>query len=213
MKTGRSYVCAVIGIAAGVAELSPAHSQQTGKVMIDVAECINLDAPEARLACYESRVAGVFRERAAQAEVARPAPRAPAVAAVARVPDPAPGAPPAAPAATSTVSVASAVVPAATEPQQTRSRDDRVSRRGEKAQAPESAAASDIVSRVTEAREVVPHAYMITLENGQVWRQTVSKQYDLHAGQQVKIYTTHWGNASRLSADDLKGYIQVERVR
>ena len=34
---------------------------QTGQVMIDVSECIRLDAPDARLACYEARVAALFR--------------------------------------------------------------------------------------------------------------------------------------------------------
>jgi hypothetical protein len=72
--------------------------------------------------------------------------------------------------------------------------------------------ANDIVSRVTDLREVVPNAWQITLENGQVWRQTVSKHYELRPGAQVRIYSTRWGSASRLSSDTVNGYIQVERV-
>jgi hypothetical protein len=181
MNNTRNYAYAVIAVAAGaVAGLGPACAQETGKVMIDVADCIKLDAPEARLACYESRVAAVFGQRAAQAAAARTAPPPPAV----------------------------------TEPvQQSQSSSARPRRREEKAQAAESTAADDIVSRVNALREVVPNAWQITLENGQVWRQTVSKHYELRQGQQVRIYGTHWGNASRLSSDEINGYIQVERVR
>jgi hypothetical protein len=171
MNDTRNHVRAVVAIAAGVVGLCPAHGQESGKVMIDVAECIKLEAPEARLACYESRVAAVFGERAAQAAAARPAALAPPVA----------------------------------EPVQ--------SHREVKPEAPGPQAANDIVSRVKDLREVVPNAWQITLENGQVWRQTVSKHYGLKSGQQIRIYSTRWGSASRLSTDEINGYIQVERVR
>ena len=185
----------LVTIAAGtMALLGAAHAQETGKVMIDVADCIKLGAPEARLACYESRVATVFGERAAQA---------------AAVPPAQPATPPLAPRA---VSAAPAPAPVATDPVQ--SRDFRQARREQDERAAAAAAAAnDTVSRVTELHEVLPNAWQITLENGQVWRQTVSKRYELRPGAQVKIYGTRWGSASRLSADDLKGYIQVERVR
>jgi hypothetical protein len=223
MNHTKKNTCALVAIAAGwVAVLGPAHAQETGKVMIDVADCIKLEAPEARLSCYESRVAAVFGERAAQAAAVRPAAPAPAAAAPVRTPEPVPVAtpapaappPPAAPAAASltpprTVSVAPAA--AVTEPVQ--SRTDRRSRREVTERAAADAAANDIVSRVKELHETVPNAWQITLENGQVWRQTVSKHYELRPGAQVRIYSTHWGSASRLSADTINGYIQVERVR
>jgi hypothetical protein len=178
MNDKRNQCRAVVAIAAVAWGLCPAHGQESGKVMIDVAECINLEAPEARLACYESRVAAVFGERAAQAAAA------PALAA-----------------------------PPVDEPVQSQSRGDRQNRREEKPAAAESQAVNDIVSRVKELHEVVPNAWQITLENGQVWRQTVSKHYGLRSGQQVRIYGTRWGSASRLSTDEINGYIQVERVR
>ena len=202
----------VIAIAVAVAGLGPACAQESGKVMIDVADCIKLGAPEARLACYESRVAAVFGERAAQAAAARPTTSVPAVAAP-RTPEPAPVAAPApqTPSEPRTVSAAPAPAPTATAPLQ--SRGDRQSRREADERAAADAAANDIVSRVKELHETVPNAWQITLENGQVWRQTVSKHYELRPGAQVRIYSTRWGSASRLSADTINGYIQVERVR
>jgi len=216
MNVARKPTRALFAIASGwVAALGPAHAQETGKVMIDVADCIKLEAPEARLACYESRVAAVFGERAAQAAAARPTAPPPAAAAEVRTPEPAPAATPAPaaplPTAPRTVSAAPAPAPAATVPVQ--SRGDRQSRREENERAEADAAANDIVSRVKDLREVVPNAWQITLENGQVWRQTVSKHYELRPGAQVRIYSTRWGSASRLSSDAINGYIQVERVR
>lgn len=206
MNDTRDHVRAIVAIAAGLGVFCAAHGQETGKVMIDVAECIRLEAPEARLACYESRVAAVFGERAAQAAAARPSVPGPAVAVSpqATVADPAPPTGSATPALTA---------PPVAEPLQSQNRDDRRNRRENKPQAAEFQATNDIVSRVKELREVMPNAWQITLENGQVWRQTVSKRYGLRAGQQVRIYGTHWGSALRLSADEVNGYIQVERVR
>jgi hypothetical protein len=41
----------------------------------------------------------------------------------------------------------------------------------------------------------------------------VPKEYGLRPGHHVRIYGTRWGSASRLSAEEVNGYIQVERVR
>ena len=70
----------------------------------------------------------------------------------------------------------------------------------------------DIQARVAEMRETVPNSYLITLDNGQVWRQTVPKAYRLRPGSAVRIYLSRWG-AYRLTDEQLKGFIQVERVR
>ena len=191
-------ICAAVAIAAGLMTAT-AEAQQTGQVMIDVSECIRLDAPDARLACYEARVAALFRERAAQAAVAAPAaPAAPTAA----TPPPR-SAEPAAPAPERTVSVP--VTPQAAAPAPER----RAERRRTEAQEEP----AEVVSVVRELREVVPNAYLVTLENGQVWRQTEPKQYPLRPGLKVRIYGTRWGSASRLTAEELKSYIQVERVR
>ena len=53
----------------------------------------------------------------------------------------------------------------------------------------------------------------ITLDNGQTWQQTQSRRYNLRVGHKVRIYGTHWGSAYRLAADELSGFIQVNRIR
>jgi len=73
-------------------------------------------------------------------------------------------------------------------------------------------AVQEIEARITDLRETVPHAYVITLDNGQVWRQTVPKMYGLREGIPVRIYYSRW-RAYRLTNEQLKSFIQVERVR
>jgi hypothetical protein len=71
----------------------------------------------------------------------------------------------------------------------------------------------EIVGTVASVRETIPNNYTITLEDGQVWRQTYPKKYALRAGHRVTIYPTRWGSSFRLESDSLRGYIQVQRVR
>ncbi|HEY3517108.1 MAG TPA: hypothetical protein VGL98_08670, partial [Gammaproteobacteria bacterium] len=77
---------------------------------------------------------------------------------------------------------------------------------------PEPEEVQEIQALVTELRQTVPNAYLITLDNGQVWRQTVPKMYRLREGSPVRIYMSRW-RAYRLTNEELKGFIQVERVR
>lgn len=70
----------------------------------------------------------------------------------------------------------------------------------------------DIEARVAELRETVPNAYLITLDNGQVWRQTVPKAYPLRSGDAVRVYYSKW-RTYRLTNEQLRSFIQVERVR
>jgi hypothetical protein len=71
----------------------------------------------------------------------------------------------------------------------------------------------DVVAKVAELRETVPNAYLITLDNGQVWRQTQAKfGYLLRPGYDVRVYSSRW-RSFRLTSRQLPGYIQVERVR
>jgi hypothetical protein len=70
----------------------------------------------------------------------------------------------------------------------------------------------DIIAKVTELRETVPNSSLITLDNGQVWRQTVPDYYPLRPGSEVRIYYSRW-RAYRLTSPTLRGFIQVERVR
>jgi len=71
----------------------------------------------------------------------------------------------------------------------------------------------ELHSTISKLREYVPGRYLITLENGQVWRQVVAERYRLEVGDKVRIYPSRWGKSFRLSAEGLKGFIQVERVR
>ncbi|HUO67543.1 MAG TPA: hypothetical protein VMV37_08415 [Gammaproteobacteria bacterium] len=66
---------------------------------------------------------------------------------------------------------------------------------------------------MTELHETVPNAWLITLDNGQIWRQSVPQRFALKPGQRVTLQGTKWGAGYRLSADTLHGFIQVERVR
>ena len=72
---------------------------------------------------------------------------------------------------------------------------------------------SSITATVTALKETVPNVYLITLDNGQVWRQNSSQRYPLQPGQRVTLSRTQWGGAYRLNAEGLHGFIQVERVR
>ena len=71
---------------------------------------------------------------------------------------------------------------------------------------------TEIVGRIADLKSV-PSGWIVTLELGQVWRQMISKRYDLHKGQVVRIYPTGWGDAYRLTAENNSGYIQVERIQ
>jgi hypothetical protein len=68
-------------------------------------------------------------------------------------------------------------------------------------------------SAISALRETVPDRYLITLENGQVWRQMLPKKYGLEVGQEVSIYSTRWGKSYRLTVENLGSFVQVERIR
>ncbi len=55
--------------------------------------------------------------------------------------------------------------------------------------------------------------YVVTLESGQVWKQTSAQEYHLRKGQEVSIRSTTWGSDYRLHADGVPGHIQVTRIQ
>jgi hypothetical protein len=71
----------------------------------------------------------------------------------------------------------------------------------------------EVMSSVTALREIQPGRVEVTLANGQVWRQTYSDRYNLLVGHEVKIYPSGFGQYFRLSSTELRGFIQVERVK
>jgi hypothetical protein len=197
MSTWRRHRCAAVVIASGwYVAAGTASGQEAGALNVDVADCVKLESPDQRLACYEARASAALKRRAAPGAEA-PATAVSGLAAESR-PEP----------------ETRVVEPEAQPPEPAPSRRARERARAEGAEArAEAAEADEIVSRVQSLRETVPNSYIITLENGQVWRQMRPQSYPLRPGQDVRIYGTRWGTASRLTADELKSFIQVERVQ
>ena len=197
MNGSRKHLRAVALAAAWYAAAGAVSGQEAGKLTIEVGDCVKLESPDQRLACYEGRVNAAL-ERGAAPRDAAPAPavnsQAAAPRSVAREPQP-------------PAREAQPAEAASTERRHERARTPAAQQRAA------SSETDEIVSRVQSLRETVPNAYMITLENGQVWRQMRPESYPLRPGQDVRIYGTRWGTASRLTADELKGFIQVERVQ
>jgi len=73
--------------------------------------------------------------------------------------------------------------------------------------------AQEIVATITAARQTVPNKYVITLDNGQIWRQTYAERYPIRPGLKVKLHPSRWGGTFSLTAEEHGGFIQVERVR
>ena len=70
---------------------------------------------------------------------------------------------------------------------------------------------AELIGRIASLQKTNT-GWIVILEQGQVWRQMVSKRYDLHEGQEVRIYPTRWGDSYRLTAADTSGFIQVQRI-
>jgi hypothetical protein len=162
--------------------LDSASAQQPERLMIDVGACVVLQADEERFACYEERVNLVLRQRWSMETGDREPGQ------TARVEEtPSVSAQPQAAAPT-----ASAVIVAERQPAVTES--------------------GDTYATITEVRETVPNRVIVTLDNGQIWRQTASASYPLRVGHLVRIYRGAMGG-DRLAVEELGGFIRVERVR
>jgi hypothetical protein len=67
---------------------------------------------------------------------------------------------------------------------------------------------------IVALREIVPNRWLITLQNGQVWRQTFAEPYPLKIGQRVELKQARRSRSSyELAVVGLNGDIQVELVR
>ena len=73
--------------------------------------------------------------------------------------------------------------------------------------------ASELHDRIESLRSSPAGDWIVTLASGQVWQQSVPGRYNLRKGLEVRIYPSKWGNAFRLTAPELKGFIQVRRVK
>lgn len=163
---------------------SPASfAQAAGDLFIEVGECIELESTNERLACFERRVDAALTEQSGGEREAN----VPGVQS-ARDDSAANGAP-------SSHDASPADTPTVVE------------------EAEQSEQSEQIVSRIVALDERLPNAYVITLENGQTWRQVRSERYPLRVDHHVRIYPTRWGNSYRLTTEESRGFIQVERVR
>lgn len=264
--------------------LQAASAQDTDEVLVEVGECIELEAPVERLACFAAQVEQALTESEAAAaddgdaeaaEAAEAADTA-ADAAVERTVDAVPAQPadpePASPAtadqdsneareAEADANVAASAAQAEEEDQNfferrrarraardaereaeraaeaeasvaatseaqadaddlnwfERRRARRAARAAEReaAEAAERAAAAEneILATIADLRERQPNAWLITLDNGQIWDQVRPQWYPLTPGDEVRLYPTNWGSSYRLSKLDRGGYIQVQQVR
>jgi hypothetical protein len=187
----------------------PALAQRAGEVTVEVGDCLEIEAPAERLACFERRVDEARGRR--QAPPAAPPPAAPpppVTTPAARAPA---ATPPAPAAATAPAPAARAPAPAdddsfglSSSPSR---RDARAAREAEEEER------TELTAKVVAVRETIPNNLTITLDNGQIWRQNRPEFYPLRAGYEVRIYPWKGGKSYRLTAPFLRNWIQVERVR
>ncbi len=211
-RGGAAALVVTVGTAvAWTAAFGDAAAETRESLEVDVSGCVELDSPEERFACYERSVEAAQRERSGASS---PASRAaePARTGAAR----SSGASidvsrsRAAAAARGPASSQAAEEAAIVEREITlRSEADF----GKPAREREDAARQEMLSTISALRETVPNTYLITLENGQVWRQMEAKRYRLQVGDSVRVYPSRWGSSYRLSVEGLNGFIQVERIR
>jgi hypothetical protein len=198
-----------------------------GTVTIDAEKCAHLKSPDERLECYESQI----NAASAQKQAVPAAPDQPATEHAA--PDTRSAAPASAATAASAPVATAASAPAAgaaSAPAAAAASAESAHPPSNVAEAPISAPATqnpadkstasgsttapqETVGTVTALSAVLPNTWLITLDNGQVWRQTFAEQYPLRPGQRVTLRPSRWGAAFRLTADGAHGFIQVERVR
>ena len=148
-------------------------------------ECLGLTDNLARLTCYDNLARGRQSNDTAQAQQPASTPVATNTA-VAPTPAPAPAV------ASEPTPVAEFGQPAA-----------RVE--------PDAEGAEILIDRVVEARRVEPTKWLLTLQSGQLWRQSVGKSYVIRPGDTVRISPSSWGSDYRLSVEGRRGYIQVTR--
>jgi hypothetical protein len=208
-KQGRRILGAVT-LLLGAAVLQPVAAQESGGLTVDVDECVVLEKPDERLACFEAQVEAA-RRGAAGPRVSEPAESSKA-------------APVESPRSERERGSGEGIARSDDVPRsdggksgsdedksgadREMARSDEDDGRAELGSEPEQ---TEITAKVTELRETVPNAYLITLDNGQVWRQSQPMRYPLRTGLDVRLRPTKWGY--RLSAPELHGQIRVERVR
>lgn len=199
----------VASIVLGFLIAHAAVGQDGASVVVDLGECVNIVVDHERFACYERRVAESTRsepERDNRVSESN-------AAAIDAEPESRPLAP--------------APNPVSLDLPEPRSLDERRSARAaervqaqeeraqRKATRDEPAEAEELgfIASITQLRETVPNAWLVALDNGEVWEQIDPKPYRLREGMQVRIYASSWGSSYRLTALDLNGFIRVRQRR
>lgn len=169
--------------------------------VVDVGACRAIQDSLERFACYEALGSESDPAPAAPAAITPQAAPTPAPApSASRTPPPAPRNPVAEAPAPAPAAADTAVAEFGLEPSRGRVVENE---HGEQ----------ELHATVAQIKRLLPTLLEITLEDGQVWRQTQSKPYNLRIGDEVRIYPTRWGDAFRLTAPRTAGYIQVSRIR
>jgi hypothetical protein len=217
----------LVSIVAGLLLPRALLGQPPESLNVDVAECVKLESPGARLDCFEAQVQ---RARAGAPATPPAAAQSPPAAAPSAPPAPPSQPPPAAPSQRAAApsqappSAPSQAAPAPNEPsaappsrraarndapveQAVRSEDVRIPR------GTADGGNGKITAAISALRQTVPNAWLITLDNGQVWRQDYPEPYPLKVGQRVEIGRAGRLSGVRLTAAGARGSIQVEQVR
>jgi hypothetical protein len=185
MSTVAGFAAASVAAIAVVGGIESALAQQEGRpVTVEVSECLEIESPEERLACFEKRVDTAIQEGSTAPSPAT-TPPSPATATTPPVPAP----------ATTSPSPATATTPPAPAPATASASEYPPIAGSQRAASAPAESRPDVVSTITELRETVPNAYIITLENA------------------VRIYPSNWGDSYRLTVEELRSHIQVERVQ
>jgi hypothetical protein len=71
----------------------------------------------------------------------------------------------------------------------------------------------EMVDTVASIKTISPNIRKITLNGGQVWRQSYTQRYMLKVGDTVSIRPSGWGQDYRLYSERLGGFAQVARVQ
>ena len=167
----------------------PAVAQGAGTITVDVERCFELESVAARRACIGAQVDEVLEERGS-VEPDSPSPQDRQVEA-------------------ETSSERALPVQPRIEPRTEARIEPRAAERPEEPEQWQ----EEYFGTIVEMRERLPSAYVIRLDNGEIWEQTEPKRYPLKPGLQVRIYSTRWGGRYRLSGVGSGGHIQVRRIQ
>jgi hypothetical protein len=186
---GRSLAAVGAVLLTGLPGLQPASAQDSDSVTVDVGHCVDLESAADRRACFGAQVEGAIEARRTSESDEAP------IAVEGGDAD--------------QRQAASAKTPARRE-SPARS---RVETRAVDETRTSDAADDEYHGTITSLRERLPNAYVITLDNGQVWTQVQPKRSPLRPGLEVRIYPSKWGSSYRLSGEGTGSFILVRRVR